>query len=313
MKGVNVTFRELWQSESPLGRAGLLVAPLVLLVLVLLAEWRTYAFALHQDQAINLFQRIFPEQLSQREALLAFVRDYPGAAVYREAVLALHPHNALNRILAMVITGFGPLGAALWGALLVGMDFGLGTAGVRAVHLGWRRVVAVKAGWIAAFAVLVATTAVLAAAVAGPVSWALLLRHSDLAGRLEPPVLETVTSVQVLVAVLVLTGWGLLGATVALVARSALAGMVFGALLPYAEVVFLRPLVKPLGLAWLLPWGLREGLVADHFAHFPGIFGVDPRMVPPVSDPGWRWLALGAWTVVLACVSVWWAGRQELP
>lgn len=308
MKGTKVTMGDLWRTESALVRTGLLIAPLVLLGLVLLAEWHTCALALHQDQAIDVFQRIFPEQLGQREALLEFVCEYPGAAANREAVLAAHPHNALDRILATVTVGLGPLGAALWGALLVGMDFGLGTARVRAVHMGWRRVVAAKAGWIAAFAVLVTTTAVLAAAAAGPVSWAWLLRYSELAGLLEPPAVETVAAVQVLVTSLVLTSWGLLGATLALATRSALAGMVAGLLLPYAEGVFLRPLANPLGLDWLLPWGLRAGLVADHFAHFIG----DPGMVPEVSNPVWRWLAIGAWTVTLACVSTWWAGRQEL-
>lgn len=219
---------------------------------------------------------------------------------FTEGLQSLHYAAGLNNNLSLVsVSSFL---VAVIGASIVGSEFTLRTAKVRAANEDWVNVIMAKVLLILLISGFMALIASAFGIVGSRIVWSMAIRASGIAGTIAPPEIPISYWQQLLLVIMGMFFYGLLGGFITLVTRSSLAGAVAGIGIPFAERMFLY--------WWWLPSQLYAILIEDTFHFFEGGFVGAPPLVPPL-EPGWlAWPALIGWTLLLGC-SIWLFSRKQ--
>ncbi|MBT9143613.1 MAG: hypothetical protein DDT32_01847 [Syntrophomonadaceae bacterium] len=217
-----------------------------------------------------------------------------------EGLQSLHYAAGLNNNLSLAsVLSFL---VAVIGASIVGSEFTLRTAKVRAANEGWMNVIMAKVLLILLISGFMALIASVFGIAGGRIIWSMVIRAAEIGRTIAPPEIPVSYWQQLLLVIMGMFFYGLLGGFIALVTRSSLAGAVAGIGIPFAERMFLY--------WWWLPSQLYAILIKNTFYFFEGGFVGPPPLVPPL-EPGWlAWPALVGWTLLLGC-SIWLLSRKQ--
>ena len=219
---------------------------------------------------------------------------------FTEGLQSLHYAAGLNSTLSLAsVLSFL---VAVIGASIVGSEFTLRTAKVRAANEGWVNVVMAKVLLILLISGFMAFIASAIGIAGSRIVWSMVIRASEIARTIGPPEIPVSCWQQLVLVIMGMFFYGLLGGFITLVTRSSLAGAVAGIGIPFAERMFF--------FWWWLPSQLYAILIEDTFHFFEGGFVGAPPLVPPL-EHGWlAWPALIGWTLLLGC-SIWLLSRKQ--
>jgi hypothetical protein len=238
---------------------------------------------------------------SRGAGFAAWLSKDAEAAPFQEDIASARPESAPN--LALTILGaLGPVVGAVWGASVIGIEFGRRTVRTRAAHVGWAKSVGSKALVVAGGAIAFTLATPVLGFVSGLASWRLLLDSYDWLASAPSAAVPSLLPGMVLVAVGVVL-YSLIAAAIALVTRSLPAGVIGGLAFPYVESWIGQ---------WWLPQSAFGNLLRQTLAYHPGAV----VNAPPVSSlppaPWVSWVVLLGWLAIVLAVLLRVASVQEI-
>lgn len=258
---------------------GLIVA---LLLVLMFASISSYGLAKPSQRTLQMTKKI------QGANYKRWILKDDGAKDIRAQVQTIHPNMGANLFTAFFGV-IGPLLLIVFGASAVGGEFGQRTVKIRAAHHGWAQTIRAKAVLIILLNVSLIGFVVIAGIGANRIIWHFALKSIDISSWIKSPIVNYSLAKQFFVLMFGLSFYGLLGALLALVARSTAAGIVMSIGIPYVE--------QYVGL-WWLPQSSYGYLLGKHVVYAAGGLIAPPpgALAPPVS--WYPWLILLAWNLL---------------
>jgi len=284
---------------------GILIAAVVV---VTVAVW--FGLVIPYQSAIRSERHL----IRVREQIQAQVSEYGKRITIdlRDAVQkakdtfqVLHPVAGPNNIMAL-LAALGPLITAILGAHIVGSEFTNRTVKVRAAHYDWANTVVTKMISIILISTAVAVAGFLMGLIGGPITWNVVTAgHSEIAPHVVPPHIPSPHWQQMLLVILGLSVYGILGAFIAVVTRSSLAGAVAGLSIPFIEHFALAVLPPLRGL----PQNIYSNLLVGTFRYFEAGPVGKPLFIEV--SPLWLcWVILIGWSLILF-ISAWQLSKRQ--
>jgi hypothetical protein len=294
---------DLIKSEGRLvlrNRWVLILALLLPLFALYAGPFNTFRFA---NDYLSYLERL--RDIQQGDFTQWLLQGQDTSAI-REAIWALHPKNGTNYLLS-ILAILGPMVTPLWGAHFIGSEFTWRTVKVRASQFGWPQTVVAKLIWLVMLNIGLTTLFILLGLVSGAITGSLARQSIWLAPLLPNPELSVSLWSQSLAVILGLSLYAFIGASVAQVTKSTLAGAVAGLVIPYAEWFLLG---TP-RWGWATPRIAYGNLLADNFVYFQGSLS-KPLALVPAPAPMFTWLTVTGWALVFAAMTLYAARYQEI-